>query len=646
VKPPYHYYGYRKDRWFYGFNLLCELDSPGEWYLDREAGLLYFWPPGEAGNVTAGHPTVSGAETLIAMKDASHVTVRGFTLEACRGTAVTISGGTGNRVAGCVIRNVGAWAARLGSGTANGVLGCDITDTGLGGVYLEGGDRKTLTPAGLYAENNHIYHYSRWSRMYQAGVQCNGVGNRVAHNLIHDAPHQAIGFAGNDHVFEYNEIHSVCHESNDAGAVYSGCNWSYRNNVFQYNYMHHVTGFRGKGCVGVYLDDILSGHVISNNVFWKVTRAAFIGGGRDNIVENNVFVDCTPALHIDARGMGTYNYGATTSQPPKLKEMPYQDSPWKDRYPQLVGMLEDEPEKPKNNRVAHNICVGGRWDEVSPQAKPLTIFESNLLDGDPLFVDAAKQDFRLTPESPAFQLGFKAIPVEKIGLYQDELRASWPVQHEPLPNQEPARAKKANPPKHTAIRVAPGSITIDGEPDDWPRDAATALRCAEAACGTPSKYISTAWAAFDGAALYLLVVNPLDPAKPPKTAGAWGEVDAMELAFRNPVQSKSLCYTNPIFNLRGFPDGKTESVCDAGATTEQARQLGAAVQYAARIADGCWTAEWRISLDAAGIDPAVAKELPFNLNIRRIADNSWMVWTTTGGAIWEVDYAGLIVLNK
>ncbi|MBT7053793.1 MAG: hypothetical protein HN976_01800, partial [Lentisphaerae bacterium] len=31
-------------RW-YAFNLLEELDAPGEWYIDREAGVLYFWPP-------------------------------------------------------------------------------------------------------------------------------------------------------------------------------------------------------------------------------------------------------------------------------------------------------------------------------------------------------------------------------------------------------------------------------------------------------------------------------------------------------------------------------------------------------------------------------------------------------------------------
>lgn len=47
---------------------------------------------------------------------------------------------------------------------------------------------------------------------------------------------------------------------------------------------------------------------------------------------------------------------------------------------------------------------------------------------DPLFRDAAKDDYRLDPKSPAFKLGFEPIPVEKIGPYAAELRASWPIQ--------------------------------------------------------------------------------------------------------------------------------------------------------------------------------------------------------------------------
>ncbi|HEX2999971.1 MAG TPA: hypothetical protein VHR86_07030, partial [Armatimonadota bacterium] len=50
---------------------------------------------------------------------------------------------------------------------------------------------------------------------------------------------------------------------------------------------------------------------------------------------------------------------------------------------------------------------------------------------DPLFVDVAKNDYRLRPESPALKQGFKQIPVEKIGPFADPRRASWPIQETP-----------------------------------------------------------------------------------------------------------------------------------------------------------------------------------------------------------------------
>jgi len=53
--------------------------------------------------------------------------------------------------------------------------------------------------------------------------------------------------------------------------------------------------------------------------------------------------------------------------------------------------------------------------------------DRHSLIADPLFVDPARDDYRLRPESPAFGLGFQPIPVDKIGPYQDELRASWPI---------------------------------------------------------------------------------------------------------------------------------------------------------------------------------------------------------------------------
>ena len=53
---------------------------------------------------------------------------------------------------------MGNWGVKVFGGTKHGVVGCDIYQTGQGGIHLEGGDRKTLTPAEHYADNNHVHH--------------------------------------------------------------------------------------------------------------------------------------------------------------------------------------------------------------------------------------------------------------------------------------------------------------------------------------------------------------------------------------------------------------------------------------------------------------------------------------------------------
>jgi hypothetical protein len=438
VEPPYHGYGYRKGQWFYAFNLLSEIDRPGEWYVDRDAGILYFWPPSP---VEQGEAIVSVLPTMVTMKDVSHVELRGLAIEGVRGTAITMSGGVENRVVGCTVRNVGDWAVTVSGGRGHGVVGCDMYQMGGGGISLSGGNATTLTPAGHFAENNHIHHYGRVKRVYQSGVSLQGVGNRAAHNLIHTAPHMGMAFGGNDHLIELNEMHSVCFESNDAGAIYAGRNWCMRGTVIRHNYLHDISGFRGRGCVGVYLDDMFCGTEISGNVFYRVTRAAFIGGGRDCLVKNNLFVDCKPSLHIDARALGWAHGHADMwieegREKGTLSGIRYNEPPYSERYPKLVNILEDEPAAPKGNQVLCNVSFGGKWDEVDSRARAYQTMENNLVDVDPGFATPERigdgkepraVDFALKADSPAWGVGFEKLPLDKIGLYEDESRASWPV---------------------------------------------------------------------------------------------------------------------------------------------------------------------------------------------------------------------------
>jgi len=144
-------------------------------------------------------------------------------------------------------------------------------------------------------------------------------------------------------------------------------------------------------------------------------------------------VECSPAVYVDARGMGwakVYTVeGGEHRMYEKLRAVNFQNPPYSVRYPKLATILEGNPLVPEGNIIARNVCWGSRWDEIEAVARPYLIIEDNLVDEDPHFVDAEGLNFHLRDDSPAYALGFKRIPIEEIGLYQDELRASYPVQH-------------------------------------------------------------------------------------------------------------------------------------------------------------------------------------------------------------------------
>ena len=201
-----------------------------------------------------------------------------------------------------------------------------------------------------------------------------------------------------------------------------GSDYAERGVIVRHNYFHHTGGY-GMGSMAVYLDDCASGALVYGNIFYKTSRAVFIGGGRDNTVENNVFVDCDPAVHLDGRGLDprpVWQDMVNKTMRERLEDVRYLRSPYITRYP-LLGSIRAYLEAgkgvpPEGNRVVRNICLRGRWLNLDKRAQGTAVeFLNNLLDTDPKFVDEAKDDFRLRPESPAWKLGFREIPIGRIG---------------------------------------------------------------------------------------------------------------------------------------------------------------------------------------------------------------------------------------
>jgi hypothetical protein len=165
-----------------------------------------------------------------------------------------------------------------------------------------------------------------------------------------------------------------------------------------------------------------------------------------NVIENNFFVDCYPAISGWQSWDKQEDYHNTRGYTHKqlvdlLDEVPVYESPWKERYPWLAALRDAVDGKVKmrapntRTRVERNVIAGGEKEwMVHYKNYPRTeqnwlVGDNNLAGVDPLFENPAEDDYRLKAESPAFKLGIKQLPFDKMGLYESPERALWPVRH-------------------------------------------------------------------------------------------------------------------------------------------------------------------------------------------------------------------------
>ena len=473
-KQPYHVYGYSKGQRYYFLNVLEELDSPGEWFLDRSTKTIYFWPPDAIEGAEVTFPDLEAP--MLALDNARYISVRGITFECSRAEAVVIKGGEGNEVVGCVARNVGRTAIDITGGLHHQVRSCDIYDTAAAGIRIAGGDRKTLTPAGHAVVNCDIHRYAQVQKTYQPAVSIEGVGNRIAHCYIHDAPHQGIAYAGNDHIIEYCEFTRIAHETGDVGVIYSAMDWSYMGHEFRYNYFHAIHGPGELGCFTIYPDLPCGGIHLLGNVFYDVDQGYLTNSGRGMTVENNFFLRCARTFRFNVwNDYPMFRPGGAWRMAERLDEVNYSQPPYSERYPALARLAEDfakgdaavaERTIPRDNVIRNNISTGPHFIGLGAQAglqdvrlernlicnsvvmtgspsgdgKTLTYFAEgsdtrNVLEPggnvagvyDPGLVDPEGHDFRLRRDSPARALGIRDVPFRRMGLERDAYRTRLPI---------------------------------------------------------------------------------------------------------------------------------------------------------------------------------------------------------------------------
>ncbi|MFP3564943.1 right-handed parallel beta-helix repeat-containing protein [Paraburkholderia sp. SIMBA_030] len=332
--------------------------QPGQWSVNARGDKYLVIPPTD---YRSGEEiTVPVVDVLFNILGARDVVLEGLSWEEASSSAIVARNVYGLRIESCKIRNIGGTAIVL-QGMDSYIRRCEIADVGAGGIDLEGGDRQTLKPGRIYVENSKLYQFNQWSWTYSPAILIKGVGNAVRDSTISGGTHSAIIFYGNDHVIENNDISHVVMETGDAGAIYTGRDTTARGNIVRNNFLHDIVGVGSKGATAVYLDDQAAGNSVFKNVFLRVHRGVLIGGGRDNDVENNIFLASKSAIYMDARGL-SWQKGALLDRSNRLAQelarIPYQSTQYA-KYPHLANILVDEPGAPIYNIVRNNVVIGG-----------------------------------------------------------------------------------------------------------------------------------------------------------------------------------------------------------------------------------------------------------------------------------------------
>jgi len=419
---PWHGYGYRQNQRYYALNLLCELDVPGEWYLDRERNKVYLYPKTDL--ATALVELSTAPFPLVETAGASHVRFQGLLWECGAADGIHITGGEDCRLEGCTVRKMAGNGVEIRGGAGHAVHSCDIHTLGRGGVVLAGGDRKTLASGNLLLENCHIHHLSRIDHTYTPGVLVNGVGARVRHNCFHDVASSAMRVEGNEHLIELNEVYRAVLESDDQGGADMWGNPTYRENVYRYNYWHHMgnPAKEKEGAhsmqAGIRLDDAICGTLIQGNIFHKCSTmptmfgGVQIHGGKENVVEANLFADCAAAVSFSPWGEKRWQeFIAGALDAPAIDGGLYLE-----RYPALAHLAEGND----INIIRNNAVL--RCGVLFMRAPEGTVNEGNREYPSDVELQEGPDGRLLWSAEEAGRLGVTDIPFEKMGLYADAWR--------------------------------------------------------------------------------------------------------------------------------------------------------------------------------------------------------------------------------
>ena len=439
-------------------NVYEELDSPGEWYLDRKTGVLSYMPmPGEdmekvevcvpvspaimhlAGDAVGGQPLANISFDGICFAYTNFYLPEGDSNGAQGSSnvpaAITMKGCRDITFDGCKIRNTGTFAFDIGDGCSGIKLaGNKMYDLGGGGVRINGGHEGShplLWTRGNVVSDNVIGPYGTVYPSAVGVLLMHTFGNEVSHNEIHHGWYTGVSVGwrwgyqrsiSRDNIIEYNHIHHIGQGLlSDMGAIYTlgvSPGTKLRNNLIHDIEANHYGGW------GIYNDEGSSHILVENNIVYNTKFAGYnIHYAKEITVRNNIFalgrLQQLSRSRVEPHMSCYFENNIVYFKEGKLLDNSWRDKPYKFYY---------HPSQPDGREAKSTFTMD--WNLYYNPVKSLAEVDFNGLSfdnwkqtgkdihsvyADPMFKDIDNKDFRLKDDSPAFKLGFKQIDMKSVG---------------------------------------------------------------------------------------------------------------------------------------------------------------------------------------------------------------------------------------
>jgi len=374
--------------------------EPGHAVLDARRRRILFALPDSADAGTADVEFCANPGPLIRLTGASNVELADLGLYGGLASAILVDRSDRVAIGRCHIRDFGLGGIDA-TGSAIEISDCEIHHVGTGGIRLRSGNAAELRPGSSLIARCEIHDWAEWKRVYEPAIRLHGVGSRVTDCAIHDGPHMALTFDGNDHVVARNRFARVARDFADMGAIYIdlGDRPLMRGIVIAGNVFHDI-GACQPLTHAIYVDRASFGVRVAGNLFVRVggpsrfgSSAIYANGPSDLVIDRNLFVDCRTALilnfyladwgHIDLeRAHRAWRETNVRLEDPQL--------PHHRAYPELARFQIEDRILPPSNRFVENAVrnhavapdPAGAW-QVRYGPAELVELRGNQLVGDP-----------------------------------------------------------------------------------------------------------------------------------------------------------------------------------------------------------------------------------------------------------------------